>query len=175
MEHDPLAPLVAQPRASALLFDVDGTLAPIAPHPDLAAVPEARLAALARLRDRYAAVGCVSGRPLSALRRLVPVDGLLLAGNHGLELDLGRGPERAPGADAWEARMAAVAARLEGPVREAGGWVEDKGLTLTLHWREAPEPHEAGRTLGALAAAEAEASGVELRPPRRPRGTRRCP
>ena len=46
---DLLAPLREAPGESALLFDVDGTLAPIAARPELAFVPAETKAELARL------------------------------------------------------------------------------------------------------------------------------
>src|SRR5919198_249893 len=81
-----LRPLLEAPRRSAVLTDVDGTLAPIVERPEMAAVPEATQAALARLRDRFAVVGCISGRRAPEVRELVGVEGIAYAGNHGLEL-----------------------------------------------------------------------------------------
>ena len=64
MEAAPLlAPLAEAPERSALVLDVDGTLAPIVARPELARVPAATRAQLERLADRYALVACVSGRP----------------------------------------------------------------------------------------------------------------
>jgi trehalose-phosphatase len=166
MTADPLAPFRAAPARSALLFDVDGVLAPIASRPELAQVPPDRLEALAALRDRYRLVGCVSGRPMSALRALVPVTGLALAANHGMEIDRGEGLQLADGVAAWLPRMEEVARSLVAPAEADGGWVEDKGATLALHWRGAPDPGRAGERLGALAAAVADANGLVVRPAR---------
>src|SRR5690348_2186391 len=138
MAPDPLAPLLAAPGRAALLFDVDGVLAPIAPRPERSRVPADWLAALARLLERYCLVACVSGRPLDRLRELVPVAGLLYAGNHGMELDDGSGGRLLPEVEAWLPRMAALSSSLAPQAEAAGGWLEDKGPTLTLHWRQAP-------------------------------------
>src|SRR5262249_20346941 len=81
-----LEALRAAPARPALLTDVDGTLAPIVARPELAAVPTAVSELLARLSERYALVGCVSGRRAEEARRLVGVEGIAYAGNHGLEL-----------------------------------------------------------------------------------------
>src|SRR3954471_4860563 len=105
MAADPLAPVRRSPATSALFFDVDGTLAPIAPRPDLARVPAEWLAQLERLRDRYGAAGCVSGRPMGTPREPGAVAGLLLAANHGLELDVGDGLQRPAEVEAWLPRM----------------------------------------------------------------------
>ena len=59
---DLLAPLRKVPKETALLFDVDGTLAPIAPLPELARVPPETRAELTRLARSYLLVACISGR-----------------------------------------------------------------------------------------------------------------
>lgn len=117
-----LAPLVAAPGRSALVLDVDGTLAPIAPRPELARVPAETRAELARLAERYLLVACVSGRAGDDARRLVGVEGIELVGNHGLELD--------PQAHELAEELAAFRAAVGLPV-------EDKTLSLTYHYREA--------------------------------------
>jgi trehalose 6-phosphate phosphatase len=119
-----LAPLAGAPERSALVLDVDGTLAPIVARPELAAVPEETRAEVARLAGRYLLVACVSGRSGEDARRLVGVDGIEIVGNHGLELD--------PRAH----ELAGEIARF----RDAVGLpVEDKGLSLTYHYREAKD------------------------------------
>ena len=86
MSADPLQRIRTVPASSAILLDVDGTLAPIVAHPDLSAVPPETLAVIGALVERYALVGCVSGRRALDAARLVPVAGVHCAGNHGLEL-----------------------------------------------------------------------------------------
>ena len=71
-----LAPLAAAPEESALIFDIDGTLSPIAERPELAYVPEETRTELRRLVARYRLVACVSGRAGEDARRLVDVEGL---------------------------------------------------------------------------------------------------
>jgi trehalose 6-phosphate phosphatase len=119
-----LVPLVEAPGATALVFDVDGTLAPIAPRPELARVPEETRAELRRLAERYALVACLSGRAGLDARRLVGVDGIEYVGNHGLELHP-------------EARALATAiTRFRDTV---GLPAEDKGVSLAYHYREAED------------------------------------
>ena len=129
------------------MLDVDGTLAPIVVRPELAQVPEETRAELRRLVGRYALVACISGRTGADADRLVGVDGIFYVGVHGLEL--------APEADAWRAPLRGFA-ELEWP------WLEDKGLTVAFHWREAPDEGAARRELEAIAE-RARASGLEAR------------
>jgi len=129
------------------MLDVDGTLAPIVVRPELAQVPEETRAELRRLVGRYALVACISGRTGADAYRLVGVDGIFYVGVHGLEL--------APEADAWRGPLRGFA-ELEWP------WLEDKGLTVAFHWREAPDEGAARRELEAIAE-RARASGLEAR------------
>ena len=64
------------PARTALVFDVDGTLAPIAPRPELARVPEKTRDEVRRLAGRYLLVACLSGRPGAEAAALVGVEGL---------------------------------------------------------------------------------------------------
>jgi trehalose 6-phosphate phosphatase len=142
-----LAPLREAPRRAAILLDVDGTLAPIVPRPEQAEVPEESRAELRRLAARYALVACISGRTGADARRLVGVDGIFYVGVHGLEL--------APDADAWRAPLRRFAG-IEWP------WIEDKGLTVALHWREA-DHEDAARAELAEVAEQARSLGLEAR------------
>ena len=142
-----LAPLARAPGRTALVLDVDGTLAPIAPRPELAAVPEATRAELARIVARYLLVACVSGRGGEDARRLVGVPGIEVVGNHGLELD--------PRAHELATAVAGFREAVALPV-------EDKGLSLTYHYREAEDEPAARAALEAVAA-RARAEGLDAR------------
>ena len=144
---DLLAPLREAPRVSALVFDVDGTLAPIVSRPELAAVPTATQEELERLVRRYLLVGCVSGRPGPEAAELVGVAGIRYVGNHGLELH--------PDSDG----LAACVAEFRSAV---GLDVEDKGLSLSYHYREAEDENAARAQLEEVAAIAAE-RGLDAR------------
>jgi trehalose 6-phosphate phosphatase len=135
---DALAVIAAEPAKAALFFDVDGVLAPIVARPEDARVPDATRDALARLRDRYALVACVTGRPSAVAREIVGVDGLTYVGEHGLELD--------PEAEEWAARIHGFAVEVP--------WVdtEVKPLSVAFHYRTAPDPATAREQLEPVAA-----------------------
>jgi trehalose 6-phosphate phosphatase len=144
MAADPLAPLHEVPERTALVFDVDGTLAPIAPRPELAVVPHETRAELERLSTRYLLLAFVSGRPGVEAERIVGVPGARYVGNHGLELDA-HALELVPAIEAF---------------RDSVGLdVEDKGLTLTYHFRAA-EDEEAARAGLEEVATRARAAGL---------------
>lgn len=157
--------LPAPPRLeaqAALFLDVDGTLLEIAPRPDLVRVPR-RLPVLlkALAARRGGALALVSGRPLAQLDRLFPVWRGAAAGLHGLER---RG---ADGSLVRAAEPAALAAldRLRAPLAEfararPGLFLEDKGETIALHYRDRPQ---AEAELRALADSLVRASESALR------------
>jgi trehalose 6-phosphate phosphatase len=132
-----LEPLRREPGRAAILTDVDGTLAPIVERAEDAAVPAAAREALATLSERYALVGCISGRRAEEARRLVGLDSLAYAGNHGLELLLPgeRSPRPDPSIVGRESEASGFLATVDGRLEAAGLRLEDKGPIQALHWR----------------------------------------
>ncbi|HTI64619.1 MAG TPA: trehalose-phosphatase [Gemmatimonadaceae bacterium] len=127
-------------RPLMLFLDIDGTLSPIAPRPDIAVVPAATqrlLKALAHAPDVHVAV--ISGRSVSDARRLVGVAELWTIGNHGFEV---APPDQPPSvsenvlAFAEQVRAAGTRAIAAGE-RVPGVVVEDKHWTLSVHYRMA--------------------------------------
>jgi len=131
-----------------LLLDFDGTLAPIAPTPDQAAPPGPALRAVSALAARPdTRVAVISGRALEDVRARVGLPGVVYAGNHGLEV---AGPGlrvEQPAAVAAASVLADCADRLRKRFDGSSGvLVEDKRLTLSVHYRLAPEQdHDAVR------------------------------
>ena len=162
LTHAELEPLRRRRDASALLFDVDGTLAPIVPRAEDARVPDDVREWLAELARAYALVGCVSGRRAVDARRVVGLDGISYIGNHGYELLTPGAPE--PVANAAAAtragRPAAFTAALDwSRLAELGVRAEDKGPIQALHWRGAPDEAAAQERLEAIAV-DAQVQGL---------------
>jgi trehalose 6-phosphate phosphatase len=160
-----LEPLRDNPSRTAILTDVDGTLAPIAARAEDAAVPPAARAALAALSERFGLVGCVSGRQAEEARRLVGLDGLAYAGNHGLELLLpgDEEPRPDPSVAGQETAAAQFLAGIDGGELAAAGLrPEDKGPIQALHWRGAEDESGAEERAHEVAVAAGHA-GLEPR------------
>lgn len=173
--EDVLEPLRTRIADAAILCDVDGTLAPIVALPGDARLLDGVRETLLVLRERCALLGFVSGRGLADARRLVGLDGVAYAGNHGMEIQ--HVGEEAGLADGVAEHLSTVAEfvaawppeRLEkGDLR-----MEPKGATLSVHARGARDP-EAARLLLAQIASEALDRGLvptpgrevlEVRPP----------
>lgn len=128
-------------RRWLILSDFDGTLSPIAEGPDAAFLPEETREALQRLaRCPQTTVGIISGRALADLKNKVNLPGLIYAGNHGFEIE-------GPGLSFTNP----VAGQIRPIFRNFGRLlnlalapfrgvlVEDKGITLSVHFRQAEE------------------------------------
>ncbi len=162
-----LAPLRDTPETTAVLCDVDGTLAPIVATPDAAKLVDGAHDALLAVRDHVLLLGFVSGRGLADAQRLVGLTDVAYAGNHGMEIrHRGGEPGLASGVARHLPAVAAFAAawppaRLE----PAGVRLEDKGATLSFHARGAADPAAAQRLLDTVAD-DARAAGLNPRPGR---------
>lgn len=154
----PPPPVVAD--GIALFLDMDGVLAPMAPTPD-AVVPTARrTAALKAVEARLSGrVAIVSGRTLAEIDRIS--DHALMSGSgvHGLERRLKDGSIRRKTADAGVAE-AMKAFEAFAAVRP-GVIVEDKGVSVGLHYRQAPDEARAAKALAAELQSE---TGLTLQP-----------
>jgi trehalose 6-phosphate phosphatase len=138
--------LAAALRAQPLLaFDFDGTLAPIVARPDDARVARGiatHLSRLAQLRP----LAIVTGRSVADVTQRLGFAPAYVVGNHGAE-DEGQ-------AFRWDTsalaplrrRLAACADELHA----AGIQVEDKRLSLALHYRLAPDPGAAAERIESL-------------------------
>ncbi|QSX78527.1 trehalose-phosphatase [Agrilutibacter solisilvae] len=138
-DPDRLPPPPSPARDWALLLDVDGTLLEFAPHPDGVRVPDGLVDDLARLHAALGgALGLVSGRRLETLDALFAPLVLPAIGLHGLQRrDAGVSVHAAP--HEWAVVCAGALALC---AKFPGALVEDKGLTLALHWRNAPAAEE---------------------------------
>jgi trehalose 6-phosphate phosphatase len=139
--------LAEAPGETGLFLDFDGVLSPIVPRPDDAAVPQDTRDELRRLASRYRLVAVVSGRDGADVRARVGLDGLVYVGSHGLELD--------PEAERWAARVQQFADSVDWPV-------ERKRLTVSFHYRRAPDEQAAVAELEQVAA-RARAEGLLAR------------
>jgi len=155
-----LAPFLDDPASAALLFDIDGTLAPIVTGPERAAVPASTLALLTALVGRYRLVACVTGRGALDASRLVDVPGVPIAGNHGLELLRDGHLEVEPAARPWLSAVAAAAAELHPVAHAVGGGIDAKGASLAVHYRAAPDPIAAAVAINAAADVVAARHGL---------------
>jgi len=172
-----IQPLPAPPRLGiadvALFLDVDGTLVEIEREPGAVHVPEQLCRVLAQLQlASDGALALVSGRPIAQLDRLFSPLRLAAAGLHGLErrrlpATMVRAEVASSLLDRARHELATFAAGHPGVM------LEDKGLTLALHYRGAPELQDAAAAMAQAVAAASDGALTllagkmvfELKPP----------
>ena len=120
-----------------LLSDYDGTLTPIVSRPDEAVLSSEVRDELCALAKKAAfSVGIISGRLLSEIKVMVGIEGIYYAGNHGLEIE---GPSLKlinPVAEATKAEIKDLVRQFSAKLGSTEGViVEDKGLSLSIHYR----------------------------------------
>jgi trehalose 6-phosphate phosphatase len=152
------APPVRPDGRLALFLDLDGVLAPMAPSPD-AVIADPRRTAVLKALDRSLAgrLAIVSGRTLLEIDRIADGASRSAAGVHGLERRLRDGrierPEPSPAVAGAMARFRTFAEDWPGVI------VEDKGISVGLHYRQAAA---AGPEAVALAGRLARETGLTL-------------
>ncbi|MFA5411300.1 MAG: trehalose-phosphatase [Candidatus Omnitrophota bacterium] len=124
-------------RYILLLLDYDGTLVPIAEMPHKATLPEKTRDLLGSLsKSRNCKVAIVSGRSLKDIKKMVGLKGIVYSGNHGLEIE---GPKIkfSPALPSgYKAALILIKNDLLKRVSKIkGALLEDKGLSLSLHYR----------------------------------------
>ena len=127
-------------RRRGFFLDLDGTLAPIVPHPDQVRLPPETRTILSRLAERDL-VCMVSGRGLDDLRQKVGLDSLYYAAAHGHRIvgPPGSGIHLEVGKE-YEDELCEAAQDLQTRLRSLDGVVlEEKGLSLSIHYRLVPE------------------------------------
>jgi trehalose-phosphatase len=120
-----------------LLCDFDGTLTPIVDRPEFVALsPDTKKLIWTLAKNRRFALGIISGRALSDLKERVGVDGVIYSGNHGLEIE-GFGTNfLEPIAEEVRPFFQILSQVLTITLRGIKGvFVENKGLTLSVHYR----------------------------------------
>lgn len=141
-------------RPAGLFSDFDGTLSEIAPIPDDAVFAEGARDALERLAGLVDVAGIITGRAVDdviARAGVHDLHDLLVVGNHGLEwLDRGQRVDHEAGVAAEAAihdAMGRTEERLASTGSTEGVLFEDKRLTASIHYRNAPDPESVGARL----------------------------
>jgi trehalose 6-phosphate phosphatase len=155
--------VVSDLRQCALLLDIDGTILDLAPAPQEVWVPAELRDTLSRLEDLTGgALALVSGRSLHDIDLIFSPLQLAAIGGHGAELRInpgGEGITRARALNPVLKRKLATLTEL-GP----GILVEDKGYSLALHYRLAPDQGETLRAAIGDICATAPRGSVEILP-----------
>lgn len=131
--------IVTQPVS--LFLDFDGTLAPIADTPDQALLPskaKETLLKLSRMPDIRLAI--VSGRALADVRHKIGINGLIYVGNHGYEIRGGGMEFEGLISPAYKKTLTIIKGAIGEMLADyPGSLLEDKGVTVSVHYRLAQQ------------------------------------
>lgn len=120
--------------------DLDGTLAPIVERASEAQVPSSVLAVLDRLGAADGVkVAVITGRDLNTARRMVPCEGILVVGSHGLESTLDDDVLIPVNRGTLAAALEAAEQQVITAVPSAYLHIERKAISTAFHFRRAPE------------------------------------
>ena len=164
-EAEPIVHPLLPPRDElALLLDIDGTLLDLAPTPREVWVPPGLADTLSRLIARCSgALALVSGRSLNDIDMIFAPAVFPAVGGHGAEMRLAPDSEavatHAPPMDKDLKRRLAAIAKLA-----PGILVEDKGYSLALHYRLAPQAEQAIYQAVAQLRADLPSAPIEVLP-----------
>lgn len=167
-----LKPLIESSRVG-LVTDVDGTISHIVNDPTAAQVTDRNQSLLAELSQLLPLVAALSGRGARDIHDRVGIESMVYIGNHGMER-WHKGDTQLPARIvAYRPAMIATRESLE-PYLMPGMILEDKGATLTLHYRQTQDPASVMKTFTPLVESCAAQHGLtmyqgrmvfEIRPP----------
>jgi len=132
-----ISKMIKEHNNTVLLCDYDGTLTPIVDTPEEATLSDETSRLLVRLvSNRHIVLAIVSGRALIDIKEKIGLSGVIYAGNHGLEIE---GPGLTfvhPLTDELDSVLHLISIVLKKTMNNIKGViVEDKGMTLSVHYR----------------------------------------
>lgn len=124
-------------------LDFDGTLAAIGADPEETEIYPGSREAVEQLVDHpNVDVTVISGRELADVAERVGIDGIDYAGNHGLEMRIDGEMEVHPEAVAARSAIEKLCADVRSELDHVPGcFVEEKGVTASVHFRQTPEEY----------------------------------
>ena len=148
------------PGSSAILTDIDGTLAPIVPTPDMSEISEELKESLRRSSEEYLLLAGISGRGTEDTLALVGLADIVYFGNHGFEILRDGEVEVVPEAVPYREKVEELERRAREELEPLGAFVEDKGITASIHFRNVPP--DVGERCVEFVKAEGERLGLRI-------------
>ena len=158
---DSFAQILSNERVG-LFSDFDGTLTPLVDDPRNTVLSSAMRQTLRDLSEKLELVAVVSGRDVRSLREMIGLDDVTYVGNHGLE-------EWRPGGAQQKHEVHfpdGISEEVEQGVRRigiSGVTVEKKGLSVAVHYRNAPDPEAARSKVSQMLRSMAATHGLKIK------------
>lgn len=132
-----------------IITDFDGVLSPIVPKPDDAMPTPRNRELLEALQKHVTLVAAVSGRAVADVRKRVGLPDLVYSGNHGLERWQDGQVVVAPAVAPYVPNMQEAIREIKQHL-PAGAELEDKGATVSIHYRNTADPAQVARDFATL-------------------------
>ena len=157
--------LAEDPSRAGLVLDFDGVLSPIVEDPATSAMPDRVAAILTRLTRVLGLLAIMSGRPAEFLADRVRVPGIPLLGSYGIE-QFRDGVRRIdPEAEKWLSHVREAGQALRTQWADSPGIrVEEKSVSVAVHWRQAPDQAAAAAEVRRVTAPVAAETDLALEP-----------
>lgn len=144
--HHPLLNTLITHDRIGVISDMDGTLSPIVPVPSDAQPTARNRTLLKQLAAQLPLVAVLSGRAVNDLRERVGMLEIVYYGNHGFERWHNHQVEVVPEVSQYLPALQAVFEAANG-ILLPGMWVENKGATLSIHYRQTENPESSAQYL----------------------------
>jgi len=158
--REKLLEAIDKPRLG-LVTDVDGTISLIVDVPDQARVTPRNLELLAKLQTQLTLTAVISGRSAEDVHQRVGLPGLIYIGNHGMESWKEGEVEVSATAAAYRDNLSAAMPEIK-RIMVDGMQFEDKGATLSVHYRQTSNPEQLAKKLTAFMQEIAQKHGLHL-------------
>ena len=145
-----------------LFSDFDGTLTPIFDDPQDTTLSPAVRDVLSELSKKVELVAVVSGRDVRTLREMVGLKNMTYVGNHGLEV-WKTGQKRPENAVQVPYGLLEDVERGVVGTGVSGLSLEDKGMSVAVHYRNSPDPTAARSALSQALESLAVARDLKIR------------
>ena len=142
LDNLPALAVILGRRPFGLITDVDGTISPTSTDPLHVTIPQSNRNYLRALSERLDLVAVVSGRSATEVRWMVDGEKILCLGHYGMERWQDGKPVLHPKAQPYLPAMLDIASRIE-PLKSIEGVViQDKGASISLHYRLIAHPEQ---------------------------------
>ncbi len=132
------------------ITDIDGTISPTIPNILNAQIIDNNRMNLTILQKKIALLAFISGRDAQDVRNRVAIDGAVCIGHYGMEYWQENHAELHPDAQSHVPTMNKLVKELEQLKSFEGVQIQDKGASVSIHYRMSPQPEIAKETIWKL-------------------------
>lgn len=130
-----------------LITDIDGTICPTIPNLLEAKIPETIRQLLLALSKKLALVAVISGRQSSEVKDMVDIEGVTCIGHYGMEVWQNGKAVLHPDAQPYVPAVRALVKEIESLKSIEGVVIQDKWATVSVIYRQSPNPEYASKAI----------------------------